>query len=110
MTPARSLRKKTLLVLVLPYLAITAFLLLIEQENPVDGIGKLEVHEAYASAGRSARLGLIDRGIDRWMNAAMAYEGSAYDGFILRSVLMLSPVFMVWMLAAAAAVKGCMYE
>ena len=97
----------TFFALLVIYLACLAVLIVVPHEDPVDGIGKMEIHQIYAQSGRVASLGLIDRTLVEWILHNPTYEADMgpYNRIVLQSVVCLTPVFVTWCLLASVCVN-----
>ena len=87
------------------YAAILAALWLTPHNFSSSGqvLGKMELHQRFAQAGRIASFGLINRTLTDWymLGPTEADNIKAYSAIVRTSVVVLTPVFVVWMLVVS---------
>ena len=60
--------------------------------------GKMELHQIYGTLGRYLSFGLIDRTLVDWymVGPSMIDNVNYYDNYIKKSVLILTPIYLLW--------------
>lgn len=94
----------TLVVLALLYAGAVGAMWAVPHRT--DGFGRMNMHQLYASVGRLATFGVIDRRLVDWYMAGPDWEANerSYESVVRESVAALTPVFLMWCLFGAWAV------
>jgi hypothetical protein len=92
----------TLTLLAILYVAVIISLAFAPHVVDSSSLGKMGLHQIYAGVGRILSFGLVNRTLVDWHMPGPTEENIApYNRFVRHSIMILTPVFSLWILGIA---------
>ena|SRR5689334_10681980 len=97
---------KCLGISVLLYALVVGLVLSAPHKN--DGFGRMNAHQAFAGVGMVLSFGLVDRTLADWyaLGPTLSEQTEHYDRVVYRSLLVLAPIYLVWLGGLSYAVAS----